>query len=97
MREKVIEEEKKSYGVLHGVSGDDVGVVVQEIGGEAIGEEADADVPLHEEIAAVFVSPNPTHPHPILPVPVLELEILYFPRHAWLWVGFTESKKASKE
>lgn len=75
-------KEKKNYGVLHGIGGDDVGIVIADIGGDTIGEEADADAPLDEEMAAVFVPPYPTDPHPILPVPLLEVETIQVSRHA---------------
>lgn len=71
---KRLKRKGEGYSVLHGICSDDVGVVITNISGDAIGEEADADVPLHHEMAALLGPPNPSHPHPILPVPLLEME-----------------------
>lgn len=78
------EKKKKSHSVLHGISGDDVGVVVVDICGDAVGEEAYADVPLDKEMAAVVVPPYPTDPHPRFAVFLLEVEAVDFVRHCLL-------------
>lgn len=61
------------YSILHGIGGHDIGIVGTDISRNAIGEEADADVPFGEEMATVFAFPNPSYPHPVLPVPLLKV------------------------
>ena len=67
----------EAYRVLHGIGGDDGGVVAGGVGGMAIGVEADADVPFDDDITTAGASdppPNPRNPHPCLSVLLIELE-----------------------
>lgn len=66
--------EERIYGIFHGIGSNDIGVVVADIGGEAIGEQTDIDVPLHHRMAPVFALPNPSHSDPRFPMPLLEIE-----------------------
>lgn len=70
------------HGVLDGVGGDDCGVVVGGVGGEAVGDDADGDAPLDEEVAAGLggAAPHAGDPDAGLAVPALEVEA---PRHGW--------------
>lgn len=79
-REGEARDQLITYGVLHGVGGDDIGIIGVGVGGEAIGEEADADVPFYEEMAAAvfFSSPDPSDPDPRLPVSLLESKSSYY-------------------
>lgn len=68
------------HGVLDGIGGDDGGVVVGGVGGEAVGDEADGDAPLDEEVAARRggAAPDAGDADAGLAVPALEVEA---PRH----------------
>jgi len=39
------------HGVLDGIGGDDGGVVAGGVGGEAVGDDADGDAPLDDDVA----------------------------------------------
>lgn len=68
-------KEVQSHSILHGIGGDDGGVVSGGVGGETVGEEADADVPLDDHVAgAGDPPPDPGDPDPALPVILLDLE-----------------------
>ena len=71
---------EKNYSVFHGIGGDDVRVVVADVGGEAVGEEADADGPFDEDMTAALASPNPTQPHSRFAMPLLQRKSIYFLR-----------------
>lgn len=66
------------HGVLDGVGGDDGGVVVGGVGGEAVGDDADGDAPLDEEVAPVGggAAPHAGDADAGLAVPALEVEAL---------------------
>lgn len=66
------------HGVLDGIGGDDGGVVVGGVGGEAVGDEADGDAPLDEAVAPVGggAAPHAGDADAGLAVPALEVEAL---------------------
>ena len=70
------------HGVLDGVGGDDGGVVVGGVGGEAVGDDADGDAPLDEEVAAGIggAAPDAGDADAGLAMPALEVEV---PGHGW--------------
>lgn len=70
------------HGVLDGVGGDDGGVVVGGVGGEAVGDDADGDAPLDEEVAPGLggAAPDAGDADAGLAVPALEVEA---PGHGW--------------
>lgn len=65
-----------AHGVLDGVRGDDGGVVVRGVRGEAVGDDADGDVPFDEDVAAGSggAAPDARDADAGLAVPALELE-----------------------
>lgn len=76
-REKGTEREGRgAHGVLDGVGGDDGGVVVGGVGGEAVGDDADGDAPLDEEVPPGLggSAPDAGDADAGLAVPALEVE-----------------------
>ena len=69
------------HSIFHGISGNDVWIVIMEIGIDTIWEKADVNVPLHKEMATLFVLPNPAHSHPLFTMPLLEVETFWLVRH----------------
>ena len=67
--------------VLHGIGCDDIGIVVADVGAEAIGEKADGDAPLGDDLAAIAAPPHPGDSHSGLSVPLLEAKAFDFLRH----------------
>ena len=67
-----------TYGVLDGICGDDGGVVAGGVGGEAVGDDADGDVPLDDDVAPRRgrAAPDAGDADAGLAVPALELEVL---------------------
>ena len=70
----------EAYRVLNGIGGDDGGVVTGGVRREAVGGEADANVPLDDDIANANAGagtsdppPNPRNPNPSLSVLLIEL------------------------
>lgn len=67
-----------TYGVLDGICGDDGGVVAGDVGGEAVGDDTDGDVPLDDDVAPRRgrAAPDAGDADAGLAVPALELEVL---------------------
>lgn len=67
-----------TYGVLDGICGDDGGVVAGGVGGEAVGDDTDGDVPLNDDVAPRRgrAAPDAGDADAGLAVPALELEVL---------------------
>lgn len=64
-----------NYRVLHGIGGNNIGVVIGDIGVKAIGNEADADIPFdHKVITSMVSSPNSGDPNSSLAVSLVKLE-----------------------
>lgn len=60
------------YRVLHGISGNNSGVVPRDISGKTIRKEANTNIPLRHEMGTIFpISPDSADPHPALPVLLL--------------------------
>lgn len=72
------------HGVLDGVGGDDGGVVVGGVGGEAVGDDAYGDVPLDEDVAAGCdgAAPDAADADAGLAVPALEVDAI---GHGPIW------------
>lgn len=66
------------HGVLDGICGDDGGVVAGGVGGEAVGDDTDGDVPLNDDVAPRRgrAAPDAGDADAGLAVPALELEVL---------------------
>lgn len=66
------------HGVLDGIGGDDGGVVVGGVGGEAVGDDADGHVPLDDDVASRGrgAAPDAGDADAGLAVPALELEAI---------------------
>lgn len=64
-------------GVLDGIGGDDGGVVAGGVGGEAVGDDADGDAPLDDDVAPRRggAAPDAGDADAGLAVPALELEV----------------------
>lgn len=67
-----------TYGVLDGICGDDGGVVAGGVGGEAVGDDTDGDVPLNDDVAPRRgrAAPDAGDADAGLAVPALQLEVL---------------------
>jgi len=67
-----------TYGVLDGICGDDGGVVAGDVGGAAVGDDADGDVPLNDDVAPRRgrAAPDAGDADAGLAVPALEQEVL---------------------
>ena len=74
------------YGVLHSIGGNDIGIIVANIGVDASGEEAYGDVPFDHEMAPVCVPPYSANSHPRFAMPLLEVEALHLIRHASIFL-----------
>lgn len=66
------------HGVLDRIGGDDGGVVAGCVGGEAVGDDADGDVPLDDDVAPRRggAAPDAGDADAGLAVPALELHVL---------------------
>jgi hypothetical protein len=78
-REKGSKERRRrgTHGVLDGIGGDDGGVVAGGVGGEAVGDDADGDAPLDDDVAPRRggAAPDAGDADAGLAVPALELEL----------------------
>ena len=72
---------ESGYRILHGISGDNIRVIISRIGIEAIRKKADANVPLHHEVIAIVSSPNSGHSHSSFAVSLLKLKSIQFTCH----------------
>ena len=68
---------RRTHGVLDGIGGDDGGVVAGGVGGEAVGDDADGDAPLDDDVAPRRggAAPDAGDADAGLAVPALELEV----------------------